>query len=107
MDVEQPRETDADQVLQREGIPYRIKLPSPRFNRKIGPFSESLWLPDGSPARSAAEVAAHLPSADDVAWLEALQSGPVLERGKSAHWISAPTHKIDAKPLGFACVRFA
>jgi benzoyl-CoA 2,3-dioxygenase component B len=94
-----------NQVLQREGIAYRIKLPSPRFNRKIGPFAESLWLPDGSPARSAAAVAAHLPLAEDSAWLESLQSGSVFERGQCANWIGAPTHKIDGKPLEFEYVR--
>jgi len=94
-----------NQVLQREGIAFRIELPSPRFNRKIGPFAESAWLPNGSPARDAAAVAAHLPLAEDSTWLEALQSGSVLERGQCAQWIAAPTHKIDAQALDFEYVR--
>ena len=96
-----------NQVLQRAGISFRIELPSPRFNRRIGPFADSSWLPNGSPARNSASVAAHLPTGEDAAWLEALQTGSVLERGQCAQWIAAPTHKIDAKDLDFAYVRLA
>jgi benzoyl-CoA 2,3-dioxygenase component B len=93
-------------ALARAGISQRLRLPSPRFNRRIGPFAASHWLPDGSPARDRAGVEAWLPLAADLAWLEALQDGPVLQRGQCAQWIAAPTHKIDGQPLDFAYVRF-
>jgi len=96
-----------NQVLASAGLSQRLSLPSPRFNRRIGPFSESLWLPDGRRAAGAELVAAHLPQAADLAWLEALQDGPILGRGQCAHWLAAPTHKIDGRPLDFEYVRTA
>jgi benzoyl-CoA 2,3-dioxygenase component B len=94
-----------NQVLASAGLSYRLSLPSPRFNRRIGPFSESHWLPDGRAAASREEVTAHLPQPADLAWLEALQDGPVLARGQCASWLAAPTHKIDGRPLDFEYVR--
>ncbi|HXZ84212.1 MAG TPA: benzoyl-CoA 2,3-epoxidase subunit BoxB, partial [Myxococcota bacterium] len=96
-----------NQVLASAGLAQRLSLPSPRFNRKIGPFAESAWRPDGQPAAGAAEVAAHLPTSADLAWLDALQDAPVLARGQCASWIAAPTHKIDGRPLDFEYVRSA
>jgi benzoyl-CoA 2,3-epoxidase subunit B len=96
-----------NQALASAGLSQRLSLPSTRFNRRIGPFAESAWRPDGRPAAGRAEVAAHLPTAADFAWLEALQDGPLLARGECAHWIAAPSHKIDGRPLDFAYVRSA
>jgi benzoyl-CoA 2,3-dioxygenase component B len=96
-----------NQALASAGLSQRLALPSPRFNRKIGPFAESHWLPSGAPAADRGGVAAHLPNAADVAWLEALQDGPVLARGQCASWIAAPTHKINGQTLDFEYVRFA
>jgi len=96
-----------NQVLAAAGLSQRLSLPSPRFNRKIGPFAGSAWRPDGSPAASAAELAAQLPTAADFAWLEALQDRPVLARGQCASWIAAPTHRIDGQLLDFEYVRRA
>jgi len=93
-------------ALARAGLAYRLSLPSARFNRKIGAFAGSPWGADGRPS-SAEAVAAHLPGAADLAWLEALQDGPVLERGQCANWIAAPTHRINAQPLDFEYVRSA
>ena len=96
-----------NQALASTGLSQRLSLPSPRFNRRIGPFSETPWLPDGSPAKDRGATAAHLPTADDMAWLEALQDGPVLQRGQCASWLAAPSHKINGQPLDFEYVRFA
>jgi len=96
-----------NQALARAGIDFTIRLPSPRFNRKIGPFAGFAFRPDGTPARDRSEVASHLPSAADGEYLASLQDAPVLERGKCASWIGAPSHKIDDQPLDFEYVRFA
>ncbi|HTO53044.1 MAG TPA: benzoyl-CoA 2,3-epoxidase subunit BoxB [Myxococcota bacterium] len=96
-----------NQALASAGIAQRLALPSARFNRKIGPFAESHWLPDGRRAADASAVTEQLPNADDLAWLAALQDGPVLERGQCASWLAAPSHKIDGQPLDFEYVRFA
>jgi benzoyl-CoA 2,3-dioxygenase component B len=96
-----------NQTLASAGIDWRLRLPSPHFHRQIGPFAGGAFRADGSPARDAAEVARDLPSDADRAWLEALQDGPVFERGRCASWIAAPTHAIDDRPLDFEYVRFA
>ena len=54
-----------NQALASAGLSQRLSLPSPRFNRRIGPFAESHWLPSGAPAADRAAVAAHLPSEAD------------------------------------------
>ncbi|HEY8123758.1 MAG TPA: benzoyl-CoA 2,3-epoxidase subunit BoxB [Myxococcota bacterium] len=94
-------------VLAAAEISQRLTLPSPRFNRRIGPFASSHWLSDGSPAPSRAAVAAQLPCADDSAWLRALEGGMVREPGRVASWIAPPSLRIDDRPLDFAYVRFA
>jgi benzoyl-CoA 2,3-dioxygenase component B len=93
-----------NRTLERVGPAERLTLPSPRFNRKIGPFAERLYSPDGEPT-DAATVAAHLPSAADRTWLDSLQERAVLERGACARWIAHPSHPIDGQPLDFAYVR--
>ena len=95
-----------NQALATAGVSQRLSLPSTRFNRRIGPFADSHWRTDGTPAVGAAEVAADLPSASDFTWLEALQDGPIFARGQCANWLAAPTHKIDGRPLDFEYVRF-
>lgn len=94
-----------NQTLQNAELDYRLTLPSPRFNRKIGPFQGTHYLPDGSPARDADEIAAHLPSADDRSYLDSLRTAAVLERGQHAQWIAPPTHSINRQPLDFEYVR--
>ncbi|HEU4429680.1 MAG TPA: benzoyl-CoA 2,3-epoxidase subunit BoxB [Myxococcota bacterium] len=94
-------------VLASSDIAFRLALPSPRFNRKIGPFAASHWLPSGSPARERSEVAEHLPLASDLAWLAALEGGMVREPGRVASWIAPPSQRVDDRPLDFEYVRFA
>jgi hypothetical protein len=50
-----------------------------RFSRNIDPLADFAFRRDGTPARDAAEL---------------------------AHWIGAPTHRIDDQPLDFEHVRF-
>jgi benzoyl-CoA 2,3-dioxygenase component B len=96
-----------NQTLASAGLGHRLRLPSPRFHRQIGPFAGQLFRADGTRARDAAEVATDLPSDADRAWLAALAGGPVLARGQCASWIAAPSHAIDGRPLDFEYVRFA
>jgi benzoyl-CoA 2,3-dioxygenase component B len=96
--------TSWNRTLERAGLPERLTLPSPRFNRKIGPFADRFYTPDGEPS-SASSVAHHLPTDADREWLDSLQERAVLERGQCAHWIAPPSHPINGQPLDFAYVR--
>jgi benzoyl-CoA 2,3-dioxygenase component B len=94
-------------VLAAAGLHERLALPSPRFNRKIGPFAGAHWQPSGAAAASRAEVEAYLPLASDLAWLAAIEGGAVREPGRVASWIAPPSQRIAGQPLDFAYVRFA
>ncbi len=94
-----------NQTLQNAGLDQRLELPSPRFNRKIGPFAGTLFLPDGNLAANEAQLAAHLPNEEDHAYLASLEGQAVLERGQYAHWIGPPTTAINRRPLDFEYVR--
>jgi len=94
-------------VLAAAGLDARLALPSPRFNRKIGPFAGSHWLPSGAAAPNRESVAAQLPLASDRAWLAAVEGSLVREPGRIASWIAPPSQRIHDRPLDFPYVRFA
>jgi benzoyl-CoA 2,3-dioxygenase component B len=94
-------------TLEGAGLSERLHLPSPRFNRKIGPFAGHAFDSQGSFLADSDDVLRHLPNDDDHAWVAALQSSAVLERGRCANWIAPPSHAIDKRPLDFEYVRFA
>ena len=94
-----------NQPLQNAGLSFRLRLPSPRFNRKIGPFAAALFLPDGTPTGDPAALAEHLPNVADRAYLESLQSEAIMERAQCAQWIAPPTNPINRQPLDFEYVR--
>ncbi len=94
-------------VLAAAGLGARLSLPSPRFNRKIGPFAGSHWLPSGAAAPNREAVAAQLPLASDHAWLAAVEGRMVREPGQVASWIAPPSQRIHDRALDFPYVRFA
>ena len=94
-------------VLAAAGLTARLALPSLRFNRKIGPFAGSHWLPSGAPAPNREAVSAQLPLGTDHAWLTAVEGRMVREPGRVASWIAPPSQRIHDRPLDFRYVRFA
>ncbi len=93
--------------IEEAGIAFRLRLPSRRFNRKIGIHAGRSFDPDGRPIpQQEFETRRHewLPDESDKAYIKGLML-PVLERGKMAHWIAAPPRGIDGKPLDFEYIR--
>jgi benzoyl-CoA 2,3-dioxygenase component B len=94
-----------NQILQNAGLDYRLRLPSPRFNRKIGPFQGALYLPDGAPADDSVQIASHLPTEDDRAHLDSLETRAVVDQNQYANWIAPPSHPINRQSIDFEYVR--
>jgi benzoyl-CoA 2,3-dioxygenase component B len=96
-----------NQVIQRAGIPFELKLPHRAFHRAIGGFADARVSPEGrvvSQAEWDARRAEWLPTAADEAFLASLMR-PVIERGKFANWIAPPTRGINGHPVDFEYVR--
>jgi len=95
-------------ILEKFGLPDRLKLPSKRFYRNIGLYAGQHYDPDGNPL-SAEEWASRrdefLPSPSDREYLKSLQEKPIHEPGKMANWIAAPSKGINQQDLEFEYVR--
>jgi len=98
-----------NKIIEKHGIPFRLKAPHKAFHRRIGPLAAAQIAPDGtvvSPAEWAANADRWLPSTDDQAFVASLM-GRVVEPGKFANWIAPPSRGVDNKPADFEYVRFA
>jgi benzoyl-CoA 2,3-dioxygenase component B len=96
-----------NQVLQRAGIPFELRLPHRGFHRAIGGFADVRISPEGRVLGQAewdARKSEWLPTEADEAFLASLMR-PVLERGKFAGWIAPPARGINGQPVDFEYVR--
>jgi benzoyl-CoA 2,3-dioxygenase component B len=98
-----------NRVIEKAGIPFRLRLPHKGFHRAIGNFAghhisiDGAVLNDEQWKKHAAEV---LPTPSDYAYVQSLMKGRVVELGKFANWIAPPTRGINNQPLNFEYVRF-
>jgi benzoyl-CoA 2,3-epoxidase subunit B len=98
-----------NQVIQKAGVDFELKLPHRAFHRAIGAFAEVNVSPDGRVLGEAEwDVKKHdwLPAETDHAYIQSLMHG-VTERGKFANWIAPPARGINAQPVDFEYVRLA
>ncbi len=97
-----------NKVIEKAGIPFRLKVPHKAFNRQIGALAGLRVSPEGRPVSEAewqANVNQWLPSAEDRAFVASLM-GRVVEPGKFANWIAPPAIGINRQPIDFEYVRF-
>jgi benzoyl-CoA 2,3-epoxidase subunit B len=97
-----------NRVIEKAGIPFRLKAPHKAFNRAIGALSAVKTTPEGqviSEAQWHAQHDAWLPSATDRAFVASLM-GRVVEPGKFANWIAPPAMGINRQAVDFDYVRF-
>lgn len=95
-------------VIQSEGIDFRIDLPSRAFNRAVGEFAESWVSPQGEVMQETSWRSRELDwlaSEADMAYVLSLMT-PVRDGG-FANWISPPKVGIDGNPPEFEYVRIA
>jgi len=97
-----------NRVIEKAGLPFRLKTPHKAFNRRIGSLAGFRIAPDGRVV-SEQEWAAHrdgwLVSEGDRAFVASLM-GRVAEPGQFAAWIAPPVVGINRQPVDFAYVRF-
>jgi benzoyl-CoA 2,3-dioxygenase component B len=97
-----------NKVIEKTGLPFRLKTPHKAFHRNIGSLSGAKISPDGrvlSEAEWKANVDNWLPSGSDRAFVASLM-GRVVETGKFANWIAPPVMGINRQPVDFEYVRF-
>ena len=96
-----------NKMIADEGIEFELRLPSRRFNRKMGIYAGHFFDVEGRPIgeeefrRRSAEW---LPTEADRAHVQSLMQ-PVLERGKIAQWLAKPARGINGQPFDFEYVR--
>jgi len=98
-----------NRILEQAGLPQRLALPHPGFNRKVGAFANAHISPDG-------EVLSHdewearrkswLPTDVDKTHVRSLMR-PVHEPGKIAAWLAPPRNGINGKPFDYEYVHLA
>jgi benzoyl-CoA 2,3-dioxygenase component B len=97
-----------NKVIDKAGIPLRLKTPHKAFHRQIGTLSGVKVSPDGrvvSDHEWNANVEHWLPTDADRAFVAHLM-GRVAEPGKFANWIAPPVMGINRQPIDFEYVRF-
>jgi benzoyl-CoA 2,3-dioxygenase component B len=97
-----------NKVIEKAGIPFRLKTPHKAFHRNIGSLAGVKVSPEGaviSDAEWNSKVDEWLPSESDRAFVASLM-GRVVEPGKFANWIAPPVMGINRQPIDFQYVRF-
>ncbi|MBC7480326.1 MAG: benzoyl-CoA 2,3-epoxidase subunit BoxB [Rhizobacter sp.] len=97
-----------NKVIDKAGIPFKLKVPHKAFHRNIGALAGVKVSPDGrvvSAAEWSAKVGEWLPTDADRAFVGSLM-GRVVEPGKFANWIAPPVMGINRQPVDFEYVRF-
>ncbi|MEL6346840.1 MAG: benzoyl-CoA 2,3-epoxidase subunit BoxB [Myxococcota bacterium] len=93
--------------LEKEGVDFRVSLPSSRFFRRQGIYSDAFFDRQGN-LIDEATFNNHrddwLPTDEDRAYVQSLMK-PVHEPGKVANWIAAPKRGINGQEPLFEYVR--
>jgi benzoyl-CoA 2,3-epoxidase subunit B len=97
-----------NKVLEKAGIPFRLKTPHKAFHRNIGALKGIKVSPEGRVITDAewnAKENDWLPTGQDRAFVASLM-GRVAEPGKFANWIAPPAMGINRQPVDFEYIRF-
>jgi benzoyl-CoA 2,3-epoxidase subunit B len=97
-----------NRVIEKAGIPARLKVPHKAFHRQIGTLAGVHVSPDGrivSKDEWLARQHEWLATPEDRAFVGSLM-GRVTEPGKFANWIAPPMVSVNRQPPDFDYVRF-
>lgn len=105
---------DCEAVIQKwnietrdHGIDFQFKLPSRRFHRKVGQWSEARFDPQGNPMSESDWDKMKdnwLPSEEEKAFVKGLMR-QVIEPGKMAAWIAPPNKGINDQSIDYEYVK--
>ena len=96
-----------NKILEKAGIDFELRLPSPRFRRTVGAWANVPTDPAGnriSPEVYAGSLPQWIPTVEDRAFVQSLMQ-PVREPGKVANWIAPPDRGINKLPVDYEYVR--
>ena len=96
-----------NKIIDSHGINFKLTLPSRRFNRSIGEYSNHHFDPSGKlidEATFKAKAKEWLVSPEDRAYIASIQQ-QVTEPGKVANWVAPPKVGIKGRPVDFDYVR--
>jgi benzoyl-CoA 2,3-epoxidase subunit B len=97
-----------NKVIEKAGIPFRLKTPHKAFHRNIGALKGIKVSPEGRVITDAewnAKENDWLATPQDRAFVASLM-GRVAEPGKFANWIAPPAMGINRQPVDFEYIRF-
>ncbi len=98
-----------NKTIAKAGISdFELKLPSRRFNRKMGIYAEHTFDPEGNLIDEATfekKKGEWLPTQEDRDYVQSVMK-PCYEPGKMAGWIAPPRKGVKGKPLDFEYVKF-
>jgi benzoyl-CoA 2,3-dioxygenase component B len=97
-----------NRAIAAHGVPVKLTLPSRRFHRHIGIYSQLLADPDGNLLTKAEWDVRRdewLPSEADKAYVRNLMTRAVIDPRQMAGWISPPKQGIKGRPIDFEYVR--
>jgi benzoyl-CoA 2,3-dioxygenase component B len=98
-----------NRILEGAGLPRRLTLPHPSFNRKVGAFAGIEASPAGEILTAAdweQRKSQWLPTGTDKTFVRSLMR-PVYERGKIAAWLAPPRNGINGQPFDYDYVHLA
>jgi len=98
-----------NKVIEKTGVPFRLRLPHKSFHRQIGNFAGHHISPTGDVLTEKqwnAKRDEWLPSQADYTFVQAMMTGRVVEPGKFANWIAPPRRGVHTQPIDFEYVRF-
>ena len=96
-----------NKIIEKGGIQFELRLPSPRFRRTVGAWANVPTDPAGNPIAPEAfarGINSWIPTPDDQAFVASVMH-PVYEAGKVASWIAPPDRGINNMPVDYEYVR--
>lgn len=97
-----------NRTIAAHGVPFELKLPSRRFHRHVGIYSEVSADPTGNlitKEQFDAKRSEWLPTEADKDYVKSLMQKPIFDPKQMANWIAAPKQGIKGRPVDFEYVR--
>jgi len=92
-----------NRMIKKAGFNFELKLPSERFNRRVGVWAGVCMSTEGQPC-GPEQITEVLPSDIDRGYVKSLMVA-ITEPGECASWTSLPDRGINNQPVEFEYVK--